>query len=915
MWAVGPITFGLPWILVALLSLPLVWWLLRVTPPAPKIREFPAIRLILGIKNVAQTPQASPWWLIILRMFIISAVIIGLADPQIKSKKQIKGSGPILLIIDNGWSTSHDWDVRVAAIKAVISKAEWQDRSIAMITTAQDKYGQTPRVSGPFSAKLARSLLASLNPYPWPEDRKAALHIISKYKSSNPITSFWFSNGLKDEDSQKFVAGLQRHGSLSILASDPSGLPIILFPPKIEGSKFTIRAQRAYAAETKAIRVGGRTEDGRLLIEKPIEFLPGKTWVEATFELPIKLRNQLTRMEILGHSNAAAVSLLDNRWHRRSVGLISSQNPSEEPAFLSEHYFLERAFAPFSLITRAPVAQLLKTEQSIVILPDAEATTSKIKANLDRWIRNGGILLRFAGPRLAAKPIDNITPVLLRKGKRTLGGNLDWNAPLSLAEFGNNSAFHGLHIPKDIKITSQILAQPSLDLPDKTWASLVDGTPLVTAEKRGRGWLILFHTTANTAWGNMSLSGLFVKMMRRIVWLSQNANSLEAESQQLYPLQVLDAKGYLKPPDETFTPIRPNWLDGIPLGPSQRPGYYKWGNIKRAVNLTPKLDPLNVLDKHPEIISIQYYAQQKEVTFGAWVIYFSLILVLADTVSAFILSGTLTKDRILRSGKNNLYSVALIAFCLLLQPRVIFAQSNQTPESYALHGAKHTRLAYILTGVDQTDEISRLGLTALSAVVRQRTAANLGSPMAVEPDKNELSFFPILYWPIESRQRRPSQKAINQLNRYLSNGGTILLDTRDQHLGERIAINTSALNSLVRGINIPPLTPIPHNHVLTKSFYLLKNFPGRWRGGRVWIDDFDNQANDGVSKVIVGGHDWAAGWATDARGQYLFPVIPGGEKQREMSYRFGINLVMYALTGNFKSDQVHVEAILKRFGQ
>ena len=51
------------------------------------------------------------------------------------------------------------------------------------------------------------------------------------------------------------------------------------------------------------------------------------------------------------------------------------------------------------------------------------------------------------------------------------------------------------------------------------------------------------------------------------------------------------------------------------------------------------------------------------------------------------------------------------------------------------------------------------------------------------------------------------------------------------------------------------------------------------------------------------------------QGQPLFPVVPGGERQREMAYRFGVNVVMYALIGNYKSDQVHLRFILERLGQ
>jgi hypothetical protein len=120
---------------------------------------------------------------------------------------------------------------------------------------------------------------------------------------------------------------------------------------------------------------------------------------------------------------------------------------------------------------------------------------------------------------------------------------------------------------------------------------------------------------------------------------------------------------------------------------------------------------------------------------------------------------------------------------------------------------------------------------------------------------------------------------------------------------------------LTQGLNIPPLAPVPPDHVLTKSFYLMQDFPGRYAGGTLWVGATEGHVNDGVTSVLVGSNDWASAWALEAGGRAMFAVVPGGERQREMSYRVGVNLVMYALTGNYKADQVHVPFILERLGQ
>ena len=142
--------------------------------------------------------------------------------------------------------------------------------------------------------------------------------------------------------------------------------------------------------------------------------------------------------------------------------------------------------------------------------------TRSTTARVEGFVKDGGMLLRFAGPRLAAGN-DPLVPVRLRRGGRTLGGTLSWDSPKTLAPFPPESPFAGLTPPADIGVRRQILAEPDGDLPNRTWASLQDGTPIVTAQKRGQGTMVLFHVTADTTWSNLPLSGLFIDMLRRVV--------------------------------------------------------------------------------------------------------------------------------------------------------------------------------------------------------------------------------------------------------------------------------------------------------------------------------------------------------------------------------------------------------------
>jgi hypothetical protein len=123
------------------------------------------------------------------------------------------------------------------------------------------------------------------------------------------------------------------------------------------------------------------------------------------------------------------------------------------------------------------------------------------------------------------------------------------------------------------------------------------------------------------------------------------------------------------------------------------------------------------------------------------------------------------------------------------------------------------------------------------------------------------------------------------------------------------------LRRILGKLDVPPLVPVPEDHILTKAFYLIQEYPGRWAGGQVWVERHAGGSNDGVSALVVGANDWAAAWAIDDSGRPMAAAVPGGAQQRETAFRFGVNLVMYTLTGNYKADQVHVPALLERLGQ
>ena len=202
---------------------------------------------------------------------------------------------------------------------------------------------------------------------------------------------------------------------------------------------------------------------------------------------------------------------------------------------------------------------------------------------LNKWIDYGGVLVRFAGPHLAGTD-DNLVPVKLRRGGRILGGSLSWDKPQQLAAFSRESPFNGMAVPTDVTVTRQVLAEPDSQLTDRTWATLADGTPLVTAERRGKGLLILFHVTADTRWSDLPLSGAFVDMLRRVVSLASSTASAENENtaaernnsraaQVVPPTRVLDGFGAFTSPPPTARPIPSNYTGRASL--DHPPGFLR----------------------------------------------------------------------------------------------------------------------------------------------------------------------------------------------------------------------------------------------------------------------------------------------------------------------------------------------------
>jgi hypothetical protein len=906
----GALAILQPWWLAALAALPILYWLLRVTPPAPRHLRFPAIRLLLALQPKEETPAQTPLWLLLLRLLIAALIILALAHPLANPGARLAGNGPLVLVVDDGWAAARNWPARQVAMADILDRAEREERPVMVLATAPTVTGEAPRASRLMRAAEARTIAGAIVPKSWPVDRAATLAALDGVTFQQQAAIVYLSDGVEDGQSFPLLERLQRLGGVEFYTDPTQSLPRLLLPPANDAGNLSVSASRLTGgdADTAMLRASG--EDGRLIAREELRWAAGERTATTKIAVPTELRNRVARLDIENENSAGAVVLLDERWRRRPVGLISGASVERAQPLLADTYYLERALAPFSEVRTGDLTEILKREVAVIILADVGRLSENDRSVLEPWVKRGGVVVRFAGARMA-EGSDDFVPVPLRSGGgRAFGGAMTWAQPVALSAFDPNSPFAGLPIPDDVRVTRQVLAEPSLDLSSRTWARLSDGTPLVTADKRDEGWLVLVHTTASPEWSSLPISGLFVEMLQRLVGLSQGVAGTGADI-ALPPVSALDGFGRLQSPPPAAVAIAPGGFTKAIASPKSPPGYYGTETSRRALNLAAAMPPPKLIENLPSGVARAVYTGAREFDFRPWLLSAALALALLDLFVSLALRGAWA-GRARRTAAILLAAGALLAGPAYAQTsRPAPGLSPTTDDNVALLATLTTRFAYVSSGIAEIDDVARSGMTGLGTILTRRTAVDPGPPVEVDPEHDELAFYPLIYWPVAPQGPRISYTAIQRINTYLKNGGTIVFDTREGE-GNNNGPAALRLRDLLRQLNLAPLAPIPDGHVLTKAFYLLSEFPGRWTGAPVWVELGDDRVNDGVSSVVIGANDWAAAWALDQNGRAMFAAVPGGEAQRETAIRFGVNLVMYALAGNYKADQVHVEAILDR---
>lgn len=914
----GPLTLAAPAVLAGLAALPLLWWLIRRLPPPTRRVVFPAVRL-LGPVVEAPPPQARPpWWLLLLRLGALTAVLLGLAGPRWDPAPDAPAPKRLLLVMDNGWQSAPGWPEMLAAARNRIEVLEGEDAQVALTVTAPSAANRPLQTPDWVTPRTALALLEQMTPEPWPADREAAARALARLAPGSADESLWISTGWGVEGAKPLAEALQRIAPARLLVVPSRQFAIRQFEGVSGGWRVQLTRPAGLPPET--VRLVAIDTAGRPRAEAPVAFGAGESIATVNLKAAVGDLARISRLVVEDARSAAATALLDAASLHPQVAVFSGERRGEPRPLQSAAYYVRRALEPYAAVEQVSPANMTRAQANLRVFLDLPVTGDAQAEALLGWVREGGIAITFAGPRIAENGT-KLAPGPLLTGTRAVGTRLSWDKPQKLGGFAANGPLAGMEIDPEVTITRQVLAADPAAPGLMRWAWLEDGTPLVTARTLGAGALVMVHANADPRWTNLPLSGLFEQMLRRFLPLVGRAGQPGGAPQGSFALEAaLEADGALASPRQPRQ-VEPQEWESAAASPLTPPGLYRAGTVTRALNLMQPGGPVSPLFRFEPlapaadlpIASTQ--SAHAPVNLATPLLILGLLLAVID---GFLSLGKNLKLRWPGRGAAATTAAALALVMTLVMtlalphpaaaqifpPGPIFPPGlprEDRPDSPPAAAVEPVLLGHVATGNPVLDERAQEGLAMLTRLLGARTAVRAGAPRAVNLEGDELGPFAMIYWPLTGT-RPLSPKAAANLATYLSAGGLLVVD-----LGATPP-PPSTVRDILQPLGLPRLAPLTGEHVLSRSFYLLDRYPGRVQGQTVWVEAGTEGGTEGggdgaVAGVVMGSADWAGAWASHEG------IAP---QQREWALRFGVNLVMYALTGTYKADQVHVKAILDR---
>ncbi len=586
---------------------------------------------------------------------------------------------------------------------------------------------------------------------------------------------------------------------------------------------------------------------------------------------------------------------------KKNVGLVQTNFQSNENEYFRANFFIRKALDLKHEVKSLPIEQLLHQNQSLIISDDFDTTFYSNQEKILKWVGDGGTFLKFTGNKFLTyannKDINSFLGVIpITKNIISLDGELSFEKDLSIKEINNRGVLKGLKIPKNLKVKKYLEIPQKNDDQLNSWVILNNGAPIITHKNYKDGNIILVHLPANNEWSNLSLSIFFPDFLRKVIEMSRGVDVKQVK-EVLKPYKILNGFGdFTEPGIETLN-LEQNSLQNIQLSAKNPPGIYKNELGYHGSNISKFIKNEYEFVKLPEEIIINNFTKIEGFKFINFLIALSLIIFIFESLINF-LSRDLLKFK----------SLSLYKFLILVSlTNYPVAMSANEKINYV----EKTKLAYAKVGIDEIDSISKNGLTQISKHISSKTSAIIGNPIGLDLEINEIDYFPILYIPLVNETKNFSLKAIKKLQSFINTGGILMIDCKATYKSMFVEDCLLLFNEQFNGLDISNFSKLTSESTLSKSFYLLNKYPGR-KEEIVYVA-FNNQINnDKVFSIIVGNNDWSGSWAKDSQNNYLLPLFSNDKEQRVLSMRFGINVVLYSLTGNYKSDQVHVPEILKR---
>src|SRR6476661_7647777 len=202
-----PLGFAQPLVLLGLLSLPILWWLLRLVPPRPRRIDFPPTRLLFEIAPKEETPARTPWWLTLLRLALAALVIIAAAGPMWNPPLATTDrAAPLLIMLDDGWPAAASWDARLRTADEMIARAEADNRGVAVLPLSESTRDISLQIAG-----AARVQIKQIKPKPHGVDRSETLPLIERFlATARDVEIVWLSDGVDLGNGAAFVEGIKQ---------------------------------------------------------------------------------------------------------------------------------------------------------------------------------------------------------------------------------------------------------------------------------------------------------------------------------------------------------------------------------------------------------------------------------------------------------------------------------------------------------------------------------------------------------------------------------------------------------------------------------------------------------------------------------------------------------------------------------